>query len=167
MTTKKKQKIIEDYILNNREAFYRIAYSYTKNKEDALDIIQESIYKALKSVDGLKEIAYVKTWFYNILTHTAIDCLRKNKKYVLEDIENPFPEQGKCDNYEDIDIKNMLDCLPSKQRTIIVLRYFEDLKLKEISEILNENLSTIKNHLYKGLKTLKLEITAQEVKDYE
>lgn len=167
MTMRKKQKIIENYILDNRNSFYRVAYSYTKNSEDALDVVQESIYKALKSVEGLKETNYIKTWFYNILIHTAIDYLRKNKKYVLENTENPFPEQGKYDSYEDIDIKNMLNILPPYQRMVIVLRYFEDLKLKEIAEVLDENISTVKNRLYKGLKSLKFEMTAQEVNDYE
>ncbi len=155
-----RQKILEQYILDNKDKFYRIAYVYTKNKEDSLDVVQETIYKTLKMIDTLNEPKYIKTWFYRILIHTAIDFLRKNQKYVLiEELSN----EGKWDSYENLDLKNALDSLPPDQRIVIVLRYFEDLKLQEISNILKENLSTIKSRLYKALKNLKLEITAQEV----
>lgn len=163
----KRKKILEDYILENKEKFYHIAYSYTQNKEDAFDIIQESIYKAFKMVSSLKQPEYIKTWFYKILIHTAVDLIRKNKKYILLDEPYMTVEKSYCDRYEDIDLKKILDNLPHEQRTIIILRYFEDLKLQEIADILNENLSTVKNRLYKALKNLKFEISAQEVIENE
>lgn len=163
----RQNKIIEDYILQNKEKLYRIAYSYTQNREDALDVIQETTYKAFKNSKSLKEPNYIKTWFHRILVHTAIDLLRRNKKYILSDEKNLILQQSYYDNYEDIDLKKALDMLPLEQRTVIVLRYFEDLKLQEIADILDENLSTIKNRLYKALKTLKFEMTAQEVIDSE
>lgn len=163
----KKYKVVENYIIENKNDFYKIAYSYTRNSEDALDIVQETIYKALKTSESLKEPKYIKTWFYNILIHTAIDFLRKNKKYVLSDEEFIFDNNGKYDIYEDLDLKKVLKSLPSDQHTIIILRYYKDLKLNEIAKILNENLSTIKSRLYKALKALKLELSAQEVKENE
>lgn len=158
----KQKKVIEDYILNNKDKFYRIAYSYVQNKEDALDVIQEAIYKALKTSNSLQEVKYIKTWFHKILIHSAIDLLRKNKKYILEGENQSILEQTYIDTYENLDLKKALDILPQQQRIIIILKYFEDLKLQEIADILDENLSTIKNRLYKALKTLKFEILAQE-----
>ncbi|WP_331666942.1 sigma factor [Metaclostridioides mangenotii] len=61
-----KRKKVEAFIIENRENFYRVAYSYVRNEQDALDIIQDSIYKALNSVEILKEIKFIKTWFYRI-----------------------------------------------------------------------------------------------------
>lgn len=72
-----KRKLIENYTIENKEKLYRIAFSYTKNKEDALDIVQESVLKALKSANTLKTPQYIKTWYYKILTRTAIDYIRK------------------------------------------------------------------------------------------
>lgn len=72
-----KRKLIENYTIENKEKLYRIAFSYTKNKEDALDIVQESVLKALKSANTLKNPQYIKTWYYKILTRTAIDYIRK------------------------------------------------------------------------------------------
>ena len=78
-----KEKRIENYIVENRNIFYKIAYSYTQNEEDALDVVQEAIYKALSSIDSLKDLEKIKPWFYKILIRTSIDFIRKNKKYIL------------------------------------------------------------------------------------
>ncbi|MDU4659650.1 MAG: sigma factor, partial [Clostridium butyricum] len=65
-----KRKKVEKYLIENREYYYRLAYSYVKNEADSLDIIQESIIKALTSIESLKEIEKVKSWFYKIVIRT-------------------------------------------------------------------------------------------------
>ena len=151
------EREFEDYIINNNELFYRLAYSYVKNTDDALDVVQESIYKAFSSIDSLKDNSYIKTWFYRIIVNTSLDLLRKRKREVVTDEEYIFDENnGECDKYHDIDLKNALDDLPEKYRSIIILRYFEDLKIEEISKVLNENINTVKTRLYKGLKILRI-----------
>lgn len=159
MTKIKKYKLLEDYILNNKESHYRTAYSYVKNKEDALDVVQESIYKALSAIEGLEHIEFLKTWFYRILINTSIDHSRKAKKvtYVDDTILNNHADV-KEDTYEDFDLQDALDKLPDEYKSIITLRYFEDLKLEEIAEILQQNLNTVKTRLYAGLKRLRIEI---------
>ena len=92
-----KRKLIENYTIENKEKLYRIAFSYTKNKEDALDIVQESVLKALKSANTLKTPQYIKTWYYKILTRTAIDYIRKNSKYIPLDTEYSAETEGKYD----------------------------------------------------------------------
>jgi RNA polymerase sigma-70 factor, ECF subfamily len=152
---------ITDYVVKYKEAHYRLAYSYVKNEEDALDIIQESIYKAFASMDSLKNPGGIKTWFYRIIVNTSVDFLRKRKKVIiLEDEMLSSFDSATEDSYEDLDLKNALEKLPDNYRTIITLRYFEDLKLEEIAEILNENVNTIKTRLYKGLQKLRIKIDA-------
>lgn len=150
-----KEKKIESYIIENRNDFYKVAYSYTKNEEDALDIVQESIYKALNSIDSLKEDNKIKSWFYKILIRTSIDFIRKNKKYIY--IESMM-EESECDEYKDIDLDNALNKIPTKYKTIIILKYFEDFKIEEIAEMLGENVNTVKSRLYAALKKLKVEM---------
>lgn len=83
-------------ITDRKEDFYRLAYSYVKNQEDALDIVQESIKKALDSVDSVRNPDTIKSWFYKILVRTAIDFLRKQKKLkVMDDQTIEFLSQGK------------------------------------------------------------------------
>lgn len=153
-----KRKKVEKYLIENREYYYRLAYSYVKNEADSLDIIQESIIKALTSIESLKEIEKVKSWFYKIVIRTSIDYIRKNKKYT-EMIEiSQIISNGKNDEYKDLDLYKALDELDETYKTIIILRYFEDLKINDIADILDENPNTVKTKLYKGLKKLKIDI---------
>ena len=150
---------IEEFIINNKEAFYRLAYSYVKNKEDALDIVQDSIYKALRSSHKLKDPSNAKTWFYKILVNTSIDFIRKNKKiiYVEDEILDIYANPIE-DSTKDFDLHTALNKLSPKYKTIITLRFFEDMKLQDIATILNENTSTIKTRLYAALKKLRIEM---------
>ena len=157
-----KRKIIENYILENKDKLYRIAFTYTKNKDDALDIVQESILKAFKSAHTLKNTNHIKTWYYKVLTSTAIDYIRKNSKVIPISDQLIVDNQGKWDNYEDIDLKKALDLLTYDQRMVITLRYFEDMKISEIAQVLDENTNTIKTRLYKALDKLKLKLRDDE-----
>ena len=150
-----KEKKIENYIVENRNTFYKIAYSYTQNEEDALDIVQEAIYKALSSIDSLKDVEKIKSWFYKILIRTSIDFIRKNKKYIP--IDNML-EKSDYDEYKNLDLDNALNKIPTKYKTIIILRYFEDFKIDEIANMLDENVNTIKSRLYTALKKLKIQM---------
>ncbi len=153
------EKQFADHIIKNKERYYRLAYSYVKNVDDALDIVQESIYKAMSSLDSLRNPAYFRTWFYRIVVHTALDFLRQRNKTVLVEEEVLInSNSGTCDTYQDIDLKRALDSLPAKYRTIIILRYFEDLKIEDVAEILDENVNTVKTRLYTALRKLRIEM---------
>ena len=67
-------------------------------------------------------------------------------------------DEGKEDTYEDVDLKAALDKLSPEEKAIVELRYYEDLKLEEIAEIVNENVSTVKSRLYRCMKKLRLEL---------
>nr|WP_295975541.1 RNA polymerase sigma factor [uncultured Bacillus sp.] len=151
-------------ITEHKADFYRLAFSYVKNQEDALDIVQESIKKALISIEAIKEPSAIKSWFYKIVVRTAIDFLRKQKKVILADNQTiDFIHHGKEDDYEDIDLHNALEQLPLQYKTVITLRFFEDLKLEEIAEIVDENINTVKTRLYRGLKLLSITITEEDL----
>jgi RNA polymerase sigma-70 factor (ECF subfamily) len=153
-------KQIADYAILNKEKLYRLAYSYVKNADDALDIVQESTYKAMVSIDTVKDPSCIKTWFYRIIVNTSLDFLRKRKREILLEEENWEPlDTGSEDQYPDLDLRKALEELSDNCRTIIVLRYFEDLKLDEIADILDENVNTVKTKLYKSLKKLNLKMS--------
>ena len=158
------KKQIADYIISNKEKYYRVAYSYVKNADDALDIMQESIYKAVSHIDSLQDINYINTWFYRIIVNTSIDFLRKQKKVIPVDNEvlASFVSETN-DEYENFDLQKAMDDLPEKYKSVVVLRYFEDLKIEEIAEILNENTNTIKTRLYKALKLLRIKMDDYEI----
>lgn len=159
------EKHIADYIIKHKENHYRLAFSYVKNVDDALDIVQESICKALKSIDSLKNPSHVKTWFYRIIVNTSLDYLRKQKRVSVTDEETLSSlNGGAVDKYQNIDLHKALDALPVNCRSVVILRYFEDLKLDEIAEVLDENVNTVKTRLYKALKKLRIQMN-DEVKE--
>ncbi len=162
MTSMEKNRLegqIAEHAIKYKENHYRLAYSYVRNVDDALDIVQESIYKAISSMDSLRNPEYIKTWFYRIIVNTSLDLLRKRKKLDIADEEaltNLDP--GKTDNYEDFDLRKALENLPDKYRTVVILRYFEDLRIEEIAEVLNENTNTVKTRLYRSLEKLRIKL---------
>ena len=150
---------IANYAVDYRERHYRLAYSYVKNVDDALDIVQESTFKAISSANALKNPSYIKTWFYRIIVNTSLDFLRKEGRVrPTEDELLEFLNSQVVDNYKDFDLEEALDRLPDEHRIIVVLRFFEDLKLKEIADILDENINTVKTRLYKSLELLRVEL---------
>lgn len=154
------QKKVEETILDSYEAMYRLAYTYVRNEEDALDIVQESAYKAIKHSASVKQENYIKTWLWRIVMNTALDFIRKNQKEIAVEA---FYEDGREDSYQDFDTIEALEILDEKEKAVVVLRFFEDQKLSEIARILNENTNTVKTILYRSLKKLKLKLTEGEL----
>ncbi len=149
---------VEGKILNSYESMYRIAYTYVRNADDALDIVQDSAYKAIKYAGSVKSEQYIETWIFKIVINSAIDFIKKNRREMPTDISEELSHSGTTDHYGDFDILQALDILSEKERTVILLRFFEDRKLEDIAHILKSNLSTTKSILYRSLKKLKIEL---------
>ena len=146
-----------EFIEENQDKLYRIAFSYIKNEDLALDIVQESIEKALRNIKTLKHEEYVKTWFYRILINESLGYIRRNKNTTLCQVEDLKDDIEWNDNItiEGIDLYNNIGKLKEKLRTVIILRFFEDLKIEEIARITKTSPNTVKSRLYKGLEELK------------
>lgn len=157
------EKLLIDYIWSSRDRFYLLAYSYVKNEQDALDIVQDSIQKALTNLHTLQDQAQIKSWFYTIVVRTSIDFLRRHKRItsIADEAVLSISEQVN-DVYEDSDLHNALDQLPDIYREVIILRYFEDLKIGDVAKALDINTNTVKSRLYKALKILKIELQEHE-----
>lgn len=153
MKSVEKEALVHKYLIQNYEKYYRIAYSYTFQEPDAMDIVQEAAYKAILKSDSLKKPEYVDTWICRIVMNEAIRYLEKYRGRTVN-IEE-VPEEGRHDTMEDVDLKIALEQLSEKERTIVVLRYFEEEKLETIGEIMNLNVNTVKSKLYRAMDKLK------------
>lgn len=111
---------------------YKVAIAMTKNEEDALDCIQEAILQSYISIKDLRQEEYFKTWLIKILINKCNALLKKNKKIMNLDMEIT----------EDLKI-------------IVILYYYEDMSIKDISESLNIPQGTIKSRLSRARKKLK------------
>lgn len=144
-----------EYIISNQEMFYRLAYSYVQNKENALDVVQNAICTALEKCNTIKNPSALRTWFYRVIVNEALQYLRQHKREITCD-----PHEMKEESYEDKweedgkELYQKVMELPEKYKTIIVLRFYEELSLKEIAEVTGENISTVKSRLYRALKEL-------------
>lgn len=150
----------QDTILNHLDQYYRLAWCYTKNQQDASDIVQESLYKALKHQKQQTTPDAVRTWFYRIVVNTSLDYLKKEKKLVhLDDLQwNTIPADEAPDPMTTMDLRAAIETLPFSYKTVIILRYFEDLKISEVAEVLNENENTIKTRIYTALRKLRIQL---------
>ncbi len=155
---KKNKQLFETFITQNLDSAYRFAYFYVKNQQYAEDVVSQSVIKALSSLGQLREPEFIKSWFYRIVITTSLTYLNKNKKTVYMAPDDLDSFDNTVDAYEDIDLKEAIEKLPLKYRSIVILRYFEGFSLKEIAMLLSENLNTVKTRLYKVLKILKLEM---------
>lgn len=147
---------LTDYLVMDQARFYRLAYSYLKSREEALDAVQTAVCKALEKQDGLKNADAIRTWFYRILVNVCTDQLRRRKRVVLVpqealdtgSYEDPLPADGT--------LAQRVEGLPPEVAAIVKLRFYEELSLKEISTVVNCPLSTVKTRLYTGLKKLRV-----------
>jgi len=140
---------------------YRMALSYVRNKDDALEIVQETVYKAFISIHKLQKPQYFSTWLIKISVNCALDYIRKSKKiiYMDIDIEDSYVPE---DSGDVIDLYEALRVLDEKTRLAIVMRYFEDMPMKEIANILDMPLSSVKSIIYRGLEKLKINLEESE-----
>lgn len=154
-------------LIQERKAdIYKIAYTYMKNQDDALDVVHEVVYKAFISVTKLKSPESFNTWLIKITVNCCIDSLKRGQKLVrFEEACSYSDEAEQTDAFDDstnlissIDLFNAIDKLSMEQRTIVVLKYYQDLTLAQIAEILVCPLGTVKTRLNKALGLLRMDL---------
>lgn len=153
---RKLEKIFEEIILAEKSSFYRLAYMYVKDSNDALDILQESILKAYNKLHTVKDLELLDRWIKRIIVNTAIDFIRKNSKLVLVDEIQSVETSHYDRQYEDL--YEAVDTLPPELKSIIVLKYFQGYTIEEVGEILEISASQVKNKLHKALELLRVEV---------
>ncbi|TQR29033.1 sigma-70 family RNA polymerase sigma factor [Lysinibacillus sphaericus] len=163
--------IVKQAITGNKEAFEQLlileeeklfytALSYVGQKEDALDAIQEAACKAYLTVHQLKHPEFFSTWLFRILIHECYRLLKKGQKII------PYEESELLSSLQEqenvmanpIDLSDAIQLLNHSQQMAIILFYYHDLPIKEISEVMEKPVSTIKTYLHRGKKQLKREL---------
>lgn len=141
-----------------QEDIYRISYAYVKNKNDALDVVQEVAYRSFKKIETLKNPEYFKTWLIKITITCSIDFIRKNKKVIqLDSVHEKFIGSVDEDASFLITLQDLLDQLNENEKSIIILKFYQGYSFKEIAELLKMPLGTTKSVLYRALNKLRKE----------
>ncbi len=137
------------------------AFTYVKDWGLAEDLVQEAFIKAYKNFHTFNGESALKTWLYSILANQCKDYLRSSYfKNVF--LSNIFPIRKSGDEYDKIGTNEELSQnvlkLPVKYREVIILHYYEELKISEISSLLDLKESTVKTRLQRARAKLKYEM---------
>ncbi len=138
------------------EYFDRVYYkvlSVVKNDDDAEDICQETFISVYKNLSKFREESNIYTWIYRIAINKTYDFFKKRKvEFEINDDVLSLPEDINFDTK--IILQEKLKLISEKEREIVILKDIYGYKLKEIAEMKNMNLSTVKSVYYKALKDM-------------
>ncbi|MFC0187263.1 sigma-70 family RNA polymerase sigma factor [Fictibacillus aquaticus] len=142
-----------------QDLLYRMAFLHVKNKDDALDVVQETAYKSFKNLSTLKSPHYFKTWLIKITMSTAIDLLRKKKKITV--LKPEYAESLPTSDHDialSLSLKEMLNTLTEEEKSIVFLKYYDDCTIQEIADTVEIPLGTVKSVLYRALGKLRKQV---------
>ena len=132
--------------------------------EDANDVTQNTFVKAWKALDNFREDSKIYTWLYRIATNESITFLKKQRAHLfssIEEVQHSLSANLESDHYFDGDeierkLQAALLSLPHKQRIVFNMKYFEDMKYQEISEVLDTSVGALKASYHHAVKKIKL-----------
>lgn len=150
-------------IIQNKEAMYKTAIVILKNKDDAYDALQEALIKMYRNITKLESKEAFNFWSRRIIVNCCYDLINKNKKVV--DITTKLTETFE-ETREDIydcedELVKILEQLEPDLRLTVTLYYYNDLSTKEIGEILQIPIGTVKSRLSRAREKL-YEILSEE-----
>lgn len=175
-TKAERTKRFERDALQYMNQLYAAAMRYTKNPEDAQDLVQDTYIKAYNSFHQFEPGTNLKAWLYRVLTTTFINNYRKDQRrpqtsdseledWQLAEASSHTSDQGKStedvvlENLPDSDIKNALAQIPEEFRMVVYLADVEGFSYKEIAEIVDVPTGTVMSRLHRGRKQLREKLT--------
>ena len=138
----------------HRDWVHRVAWRFTGNQQDALDVLQETFIYVLKKLPGLCLTASMTTFLYPVVKHLSLNLRRRHGVNAGADIllASPDPAVPPAPRAE---LAAALAGLSPEQREVILMRFVDDLALDEIAAALNVPVGTIKSRLHRALETLR------------
>lgn len=149
-----------------------LSIRYTRSREDAKDVFQESFIKIYKSVGGIQKEASLEGWAKRIVINTAINHYNKNKKHqeclYVDEIERSTDhmDDDDIDHLSDEQLLEMINSLPEGSKLVFNLYIIEGYSHKEISEILDISVGTSKSQLNRAKTLLKQMLEKLGINEY-
>lgn len=187
MTTKTDHQLVAETLQGNTQAFSQLVERYqvfaftlairvVKVREEAEEVSQDSFIKAYEALDSFRGESKFSSWLYSIVYRKALDCVRKhNKSRTLELVEDVT--EGETDAMENAMqllereernsyLQKAIDTLPEQDAAIVTFFYFEDLSIREISEITELSEDNVKIKLYRSRKRLFSQLKYHVLPEY-
>lgn len=150
----------EELLVKEEKMLYYKALSYVGTKEDALDAIQETAYRAFLAIGQLRQPEYFSTWLFRILIRECYRLLRERDRMIPYE-ENELLKRLDSKQEEEVDcfhLREALARLNTSYQTAIILFYYHDLSIKDIAVVMEKPVGTVKTHLRRARKKLKEEL---------
>ncbi|GEL76003.1 sigma-70 family RNA polymerase sigma factor [Tenuibacillus multivorans] len=139
-----------------RVDLYKTALAFLKNKDHALEAIQEVTYRAYKKRKQLKKPEYLKTWLIRIMINYCQDVIKKQKRYL------PFKRQAErashSSDFQKVWIDDAIKQLNDHEQELIYLKYFHGFTYKELAMQFSQPEGTLKTNIHSALKKLKKDL---------
>lgn len=169
------QHAYSDIVSLYQQKVYQVCYRMLNNQHEAEDIAQEAFIRAYTNLHTFDLKRKFSTWLFRIATNLCIDRIRKKKPDYYLDAEvagtdglDMYSQISSTDRLPEEEIERMelqeriqyeISGLPEKYRTVIILKYIEELPLQEISEILDMPLGTVKTRIHRGREVLRKQLS--------
>ncbi|HEY0896876.1 MAG TPA: sigma-70 family RNA polymerase sigma factor [Sphingobacteriaceae bacterium] len=160
------QRAYAELMQRYKDSIYFMTLKMINNKEDAMDLTVETFGKAFENLERYKPDFAFSTWLFRIATNNSIDFIRKKRLSVIsmdsmvddEGDDRPLqiksdtlnPEESSIKKQQSRELKDIVDKLPARYKTLIVLRYFDELSYEEIAQQLDLPLGTVKAQLFRA-----------------
>jgi RNA polymerase sigma-70 factor (ECF subfamily) len=164
------RRAFEELVERHKQKAYRIAFDFSRDREEAKDLSQEAFLKAFTHIGRFDGRSGFYTWFYRILVNVCLDYRRRAKRRSTEEfnetvesqvessplISNPVsPDQHVIAGQLSRRVGAALELLPAKQRTAFILKNHQGLSIKEIAETMETAEGTVKAHLHRAVTALR------------
>lgn len=166
MKPKSTIELVRKAVRGNRKAYgeliseyqvylYKTAYLYTKNESDALDAVQDCVTNGMLAITKLREPRYFKTWITRILINSIYKNNTKKAPLISFDDYHDLASEEFPSIEEHLDLYEAIDSLRPVYKSVIILYYFQDMKIKEIAYAMNLPEGSVKAYLSRAKKELR------------
>lgn len=148
-------KAFEQLYERYRDWVYRLAWRFTGQHQDALDVLQETFIYLLKKFPGFELTASMTTFLYPVVKHLALNVkCRRFPEMASDELLLQVPDTRTAEAPR-AELASVLGALPAEQREVVLMRFLDGFSLEEISTALDIPLSTAKSRLYNALRSLR------------
>ena len=153
---KDKKKWYTEQILDCQQSLYRLAAGLLHNEEAACDALQEALCTGYEKLDTLREISRFRPWMMKITANAAYDILRKRRAVVsLDEVEEVAEREEAVSRTDSISLKEAVASLSWEYRTVVILFYYEDMSVRQISEITGISEGLVRTRLSRARQMLR------------
>lgn len=165
------QRAFAELVEMYQDKLYHMAYRMLYNRQEAEDVVQEVFLRVYRNLERYDDTMKFSTWIYRIATNLCIDRLRKRKAvysldaessehegldgYAMIPSDNRTPESELLLSDTQRIIHQAIETLPAKYKSVMVLRYLEELSLQEIGDVLGMPVTTVKTRVHRGREFLR------------